>query len=69
MTLLSYPIAADSGMLPDPTQVALLIDLMDGKKMAVFRWMISAWSGRATRRSLWILELAVALQIFVTVLW
>ena len=79
MTLLSYPIAADmiwnsrssfTNMLPNPTQLALLVDLLDGKKLAICQWMVGVWSRKSTKRqSLWMIELAVALQVFITGLW
>jgi hypothetical protein len=79
MTLLSYPVAADliwnsrlafTDMLPKPAQLALLVDLLDGKKMAVFEWLSSMWSHKFGKgKSLWMVELAVALQVFITGLW
>lgn len=79
MNLLSYVVATDliwssqssfASMLPQASQLALLIDLLDGKKMAVYQWFMGSWKSKATRtRNLWVIELAVALQASVTALW
>jgi hypothetical protein len=79
MNLLSYAVAADlirssrssfNGVLPTPNQLTLLIELLDGKKLAIVQWFMATWQGRTgQRQSIWLVEVAVALQTFVVILW
>jgi hypothetical protein len=78
MKLLSYPLAADmirnsSGpyldMLPTPDQLALLINLLDGKTGSLWRWITGLWERKKTKtRDVWALESSAALLIFALVL-
>lgn len=78
MTLLSFPIASDMirnsrgpslDLLPTPNQLALLIDLLDGKKGALWPWAMGLWKRKENRtRSVWALESSAALLIFAVVL-
>ena len=74
MTLMSFTIAADmlwsserrlKYFLPSAPQLATLIDLLDGKRLALWQWITSIWSARGLRtRSIWMLEALAAIQIF-----
>ena len=78
MTLLSFPLAADMirnsrgpflDMLPTPNQLALLIDLLDGKKRALWQWLTGLWERKETKtRSVWAVESSAALLILTIVL-
>jgi hypothetical protein len=78
MTLLSLLLAADMirnsrepfiDLLPSPYQLALVIDLLDGKKGALWSWAMGLWGKKENRtRGLWALESAAALLIFAIVL-
>lgn len=78
MTLLSFPLAADMirnskdphlDMLPTPDQLALLVDLLDGKKSTLWRWVTGFWKRKESkRRSVWVLECSAALLIFTIIL-
>jgi len=74
MTLLSFPPAADMirnsrepflNMLPKPYQLALLIDLLDGKYLALWAWLTGLWKRTEKRTSgSWALEASASLFIF-----
>lgn len=78
MKLLSYPLAADmirnsSGpyldMLPTPDQLALLINLLDGKTGSLWRWVMGLWERKKTKtRYVWALESSAVLLIFALIL-
>lgn len=78
MTISSFLVATDllwtstrkiRSFLPSPTDLALMIDLLDGKRMAVWQWVQGLWSrSRVGTRSIWLLELLVAVQIFALIL-
>lgn len=78
MTLLSFPLAADmirnskspfSDMLPTPNQLALLIDLPDGKKSALWQLITGLWPRKQTRTcSVWAIESSAALLALTIVL-
>lgn len=78
MTLLSFPLAADMirnsrepflDMLPKPCQLALLIDLLDGKNGALWPWLTGLWKRTEKRtRGLWALEASASLLIFAILL-
>lgn len=73
MSLSSYIIAADliwiskrslSTLLPSPEQLGLLTDLLDGKKMAIFTWLLritQRHEKRSTTR--WIIEFPIIVQL------
>ena len=73
MTLLSFTIATDVlwssdrkvvDLLPSPLQLALMVDLLDGKPVALWRWLKRLWSDRRTRTTIWMLEALAAIQLF-----
>lgn len=78
MTLLSFPLAADMisnsrgphlDMLPTPDQLALFVDLLDGKKGALWRWIsLLCDRKKVGTRSVWAVETSAVLLIFTTVL-
>jgi hypothetical protein len=78
MTLLSFSIAADMirnsrllhlDTLPTPDQLALLIDLLDGKRSALWRWLTGVWRRKETKmNAVWALECSAILLIFTVIL-
>jgi hypothetical protein len=74
MTLLSFPLAADMirnsrepflDMLPKSYQLALLIDLLDGKIRALWPWLTGLWKRTEKRtRGSWTLEVSACLLMF-----
>lgn len=78
MTLLSYPLAADMirnsrvpylGMLPTPDQLALLIDLLDGKKGALWRWLAGLWKTKGVKtHNVWAVDISAVILVFAIML-
>lgn len=77
-SLASYVVAADMvwsskmsfhGLLPTPTQLAVLTDLLDAKKLALFIWFSDLWNrGNGVTPSRWMIEFPAMVQIFALVL-
>ena len=74
MTLLSTFIAAEIirssttpllHMLPTPRQLALLVDLLDGKRGALWQWFQDLFRRKSKKtRNIWMVEISAAIQIF-----
>lgn len=73
LTLTSYTVAADliwssqrgyHVLLPTPSQIAMLTDLLDAKQMAILTWLASFWrkNGRKVS-SRWIVEFPAIVQL------
>lgn len=73
LTLTSYTVAADMiwssrrgyhELLPNPSQIAMLTDLLDAKQMAIVTWLASFWrkDGRKVS-SRWIVEFPAIVQL------
>lgn len=73
LALISYPVAAHlviaskyslQTLLPTPGQLGLLIELLDGRKLALWKWLSGLWRKSNSKvRSLWMIELAVGIQL------
>lgn len=73
LTLTSYIVAADMiwssqrgyhVLLPTPSQIAILTDLLDAKHMAILTWLASFWR-KDDRKvpSRWVVELPAVVQL------
>lgn len=70
---MSFAVAADMiwtsdnahrSLLPTPTQLGILTDLLDGKRMALLTWFNGIWQrGEQKVRSRWVIELPAAIQL------
>ena len=78
LSLTSYVVAADMlwsskmsfhGLLPTPSQLAMLTDLLDAKKFVLILWISDLWSrSKRTIPSRWMIEFPAMVQIAALIL-
>lgn len=73
LTLISFVVAAElswtsdkslQSLLPTATQLGLLTELLDGRKLALWTWFAGFWRHRDQKvPSRWVIDLAVGIQL------